>query len=688
MGGGLTGLNDLVVGFATSVIDPSSGFSNSSLPLAIPACAPSIPLPAGTPSSLGANPDPSATASNSLRVSFVEGFVGSFVNTPFSDNGGVGTQGIRFRIQLTGIPNGIAVYAPEIVSAASLASTGTVLGGSAATAITLVANASLDGSGGVPLPAAFPNRFDLVPVNSGTATLIYEVTSSAGTTGLETVSLFIALAGASPSDQGLISGAVSLAPIGTPTLNPAVPQFNPPAGTTLAAAVLSCSGPLPTFPSAPSILLSLSRLGFISPFGTIPTPQAFDVLIAGASPLNWTASITSISGGNWLSLSPTSGTGNTRVIATAQIAGLPLGSYSANISFTAPGATDSPFILPVTMDIVAVQLTATPASLSFTAVGGTNPASQQLTIGTNAGTLTWRASATTSSGGNWLSVSPSSGNTPGTATVSVNSQSLTPGVYQGSVTISADGAGNGPQVVTVSLSVGTPPPAIVANGILNSASYSKDAVVAGSIASIFGSNFATTTAVATSYPLPTVLAGTQVLVNNSPAPLYFVSPTQINFQMPQVAGSTALVVVVSNQSRSLAATVTLANFGPGLFTLNSSGSGQGLAVNQDITFNSAQNPAAAGSVIALFGTGLGATNPSVNTGEAASSTSLTVTVTKPVVLIGGVSAEVLFSGIVPGTAGFYQINARIPAGVSASAAVPVVLLIGGANSNTVTIAVR
>jgi uncharacterized protein (TIGR03437 family) len=688
MGGGLSGVNDVLLGFFTSVIDPSTGFANSPLPLRIASCNPPIPIPPGTPSFLGANPDPSATASNSLKVSLVEGSIGSFVSALFSDNGSIGTQGVRFRIQLTGIPSGIVVYAPEFVSATAAPTTGSVVSGGAATAITLVTGATLDGSGGVPLPGAFPNRFDLIAASAGTVTLVYEVVSSASLTGLETVNLFVALAGTVPTGLGTISGSVSLAPVGPSTANPSLPQFIGPAGTTLAALVESCSGTLPALPSSPSILLSASKASFITPFGTNPTPQTLDVLIAAPSPLSWSASISSISGGSWLSLSPTSGTGNVTVTLTAKSVGLPLGSYSAVVLFSAPGTTNGSITLPVTLDVAAVLLSATPSALNFSSIAGTSPASQQLTIATNAGTLAWRASATTTSGGNWLSVTPTSGATPATATISVNSQALTAGTYQGLVTISADGAANGAQVVGVTLTLGAPPPSISPNGILQGASFSRDGVVSsGSAVSIFGLNLATATATATSLPLQTVMGGAQVLVNNIPAPLYYVSSVQINFQMPVVTGSSAQVVVVTNQIRSLAATVAIAPAAPGLYTVNSAGFGQGIVANEDSSLNSAQNPARIGSVIAIFGTGFGATDPPLVPGQAPGNT-LSVTLTKPVVFIGGVAAEVQFSGLVPGTAGAYQVNARIPTGLPAGPAVSVFVSIGGANSNTVTVALQ
>jgi uncharacterized protein (TIGR03437 family) len=101
------------------------------------------------------------------------------------------------------------------------------------------------------------------------------------------------------------------------------------------------------------------------------------------------------------------------------------------------------------------------------------------------------------------------------------------------------------------------------------------------------------------------------------------------------------------------------------------------------------NPAKAGkSVIAIYCTGLG---PVVNppaTGAAASATELSPTIVPPAVTIGGVPANVLFSGLAPTFVGLYQINVEVPAGVSPGDAVAVAVSMGGAVSNTATVAIR
>jgi len=247
-------------------------------------------------------------------------------------------------------------------------------------------------------------------------------------------------------------------------------------------------------------------------------------------------------------------------------------------------------------------------------------------------------------------------------------------------------------------------PVVLPRGIVNGASFSTDAIVSpGSIASLFGENLAATTAGAewvssiqissTGTPthrlsLPTALRDTQVLVNGTPAALFYVSPAQINFQMPpNVTGPTAEVVVVSEGFAGLPASVGVAPAAPGIFTTNQQGAGQGAILHVDYTPNSAQNPAEQGSIVSIYCTGLGSTNPEILSGEAAGVNPLNETVQKPTVLIGGVPAEVLYSGLAPGYVSLYQINARIPRGI-AGTALPIQIQFGERSSNVATIAVR
>jgi uncharacterized protein (TIGR03437 family) len=148
-------------------------------------------------------------------------------------------------------------------------------------------------------------------------------------------------------------------------------------------------------------------------------------------------------------------------------------------------------------------------------------------------------------------------------------------------------------------------------------------------------------------------------------------------------------------------TLLIASASPGLFTMAQSGAGQAAALNRDLSVNSSSNPASPGSTIVLFGTGQGQVSPALPDAMPAPSAPLSNTVAVPTadgracitsqpsmcVAVGSGFAAVTYSGLAPGLVGVWQINATLPANTP-SGAVPVRVLINGAASNMVTIAVR
>jgi adhesin/invasin len=403
------------------------------------------------------------------------------------------------------------------------------------------------------------------------------------------------------------------------------------------------------------------------------------------------------SGANtWLSVSPASGSVSaspSALTVSVNPSGLAAGTYTGTVTVTASGAGSSPQSVKVTLTLTtsSAALALSTRLMQFAAAAGADPLPQTLQVqNTSASALSFTVTASTVSGGDWLAVSPASGSStaaaPGNVVVQVTSAGLAAGNYTGTLNISAN-ASNSPQAVTVNLAVGAPLPN--RNGFVNGASFSQTAVVSpGSIVSLFGSNLAPGTAAAASLPLPTTLAGVQVLVNGIPAPLFYVSPAQINFQMPAgITDTVVQVVIVSGSVQSLPVTVPIVTEDPGIFTIRSDGTGQAAALNADNSANGAGHPAAPGSVVQIFATGLGAVDPPVLPGQAAGSNPVSVTLSKPVVMMNGVGAEVLFSGLAPGFVGLYQVNARVPQSVT-GAAVSLQITINGRQSNAASIAVQ
>ncbi len=226
------------------------------------------------------------------------------------------------------------------------------------------------------------------------------------------------------------------------------------------------------------------------------------------------------------------------------------------------------------------------------------------------------------------------------------------------------------------------PPAVNAGGVVNAASYTpapNNQVAPGQIVSIFGSNFvASGSAHATGLPLPTQLGNVTVTACGQNIPLFNVFPGQINAQLPvecPTAGSQQLTVTASGQA-SAAQTINLAAASPGIFAVSGSGTGDAVIFHGNNSLVSAANPAHGGEQVVIYGTGLGATNPSFATGAAVTANNQTVN--RATVSIGGQNANVVYSGLTVGLAGLYQLNVIVPAALSGRQ--PVVVTMGSAVS--------
>lgn len=247
----------VVFGIVQQTLGAGSGVSNATT-LALAACGPAVVTPLGTPATLSGNPDLTAgttTPKSTLAVALNEGFLQAFTTAATLDNGfasqasptalqpnsGAATgTGLRFRINLTGIPSGFVVYTPEQVAVGSAAATGKVTGGGATAVITLVSGSAGDASGGT-VVAAVANQYDLVTPSSGTAAITYEVTTASDPTGLESVVVNVTLTGTATTGVGSISAQVSLGPVGPPTVNAALPQFAPINKPAVVATVSLCA---------------------------------------------------------------------------------------------------------------------------------------------------------------------------------------------------------------------------------------------------------------------------------------------------------------------------------------------------------------------------------------------------------------------------------------------------------------
>lgn len=217
-------------------------------------------------------------------------------------------------------------------------------------------------------------------------------------------------------------------------------------------------------------------------------------------------------------------------------------------------------------------------------------------------------------------------------------------------------------------------PVISAGGVLNGADYTPE-IAPGMMVSIFGQDLAARTTAAQAAPLPTELDGVSVEVTEpgkSPvrAPLYFVSPAQINIQMPfGIAAASIQVRVRTAQGLSDPATVAIVPRAPRLFTRSMDGKGEAIALHAlDYRLAGETSPAEPGGYLILYVTGLGEVRPASTLGHPGGDGGrlgpLNEVTEKVEVTLGGKSAAVLFAGLAPGLVGVYQVNLQTPADLS------------------------
>jgi uncharacterized protein (TIGR03437 family) len=220
-------------------------------------------------------------------------------------------------------------------------------------------------------------------------------------------------------------------------------------------------------------------------------------------------------------------------------------------------------------------------------------------------------------------------------------------------------------------------------GTVNLGSY-QTAIAPNGLISIFGQNLASS-AVATGTPLPLILGGTCVTLNNVALPLFMASATQINAQVPPgtAAGSFPLVVrSIANQAASASQTVTVAKYAPAALV---DPTGQLLLFHADGSYVNKNNPANRDEPLVMYAVGLGATTGgAVTAGMPSPTTPLAVSPTAAVYFgdPSWVQAAIIvdFAGLAPGMIGIYQLNLRVPGFHISGDSLLVTITAGGVSS--------
>lgn len=237
---------------------------------------------------------------------------------------------------------------------------------------------------------------------------------------------------------------------------------------------------------------------------------------------------------------------------------------------------------------------------------------------------------------------------------------------------------------------------LTADAIVNAGSYGGGSGVApGQLVAIFGAALGPDTpagaALGSDGRLASEFQGTKVTFDGVAAPISYLSNGQLNVVVPySVAGKATTQVAIVSPGRTVnTVTLPVLTAVPGVFTADSSGSGNCACLNENGSANSAQNPAVKGSVVVLYATGEGQTSPAGVDGQIAKGATLPKPVLPVTVKIAGRLATVDYAGAAPGlAAGVMQVNVRLPQDIP-SGNVPVQLIVGGiAADSSVTVAVQ
>jgi uncharacterized protein (TIGR03437 family) len=219
------------------------------------------------------------------------------------------------------------------------------------------------------------------------------------------------------------------------------------------------------------------------------------------------------------------------------------------------------------------------------------------------------------------------------------------------------------------------PPQI--SSVLNAADGGSD-IAPGGLISVYGTQLSPVNMATAELPLPTALANSCLSVNGLPVPVLFVSPNQVNAQMPfQAIGNVTLILRTPGGQSHNYNLVVLPN-APSVFLSGAAGPGTNTPTvvrnddNQLVT-NSHPVHRKSNTALVIYLTGLGPTSPAVGTGLPAPSDPLAVSLLQPIVTLGGEQLPLIFSGLAPGLVGVDQINVSVPFNVPTGMSVPLLI---------------
>jgi uncharacterized protein (TIGR03437 family) len=385
-----------------------------------------------------------------------------------------------------------------------------------------------------------------------------------------------------------------------------------------------------------------------------------------------------------------------KVTATA-VSGMPSGDSNATITLSgssfAPDNKAVAVILHVTTQPI---LDSSSAKVSLKGVQGAIKQTVTLALSNGGqGTLAVSGVTATAASGTWLSAQ--SVNNGAAVSITADPSSLTPNTYLGTVTIASNAANSSLTIPVQFIVEAQSAPVAFAGGAVNNGTFAAgEALAQGDIAAVFGDQFTLgDLAYPSGLPLPTTVKDTQVFVNDTPAPLFFISNGQIDFEVPfEVAPGAATVRVVRGGQQGNLIAVKIAASTPRFLLLNG---GPYAVLNTPDTpplvTGDPAHPAKAGDVVIAYVIGLGQTTPPVKTGVGAPTDPL-ARVPNVKVCLGqdtpfskATCFTPDFAGLAPTFVGLYQINVKIPGALPAGSSA-FYFTVGNVPSNVVQIALQ
>ncbi|MDQ2948669.1 MAG: hypothetical protein M3Y27_22480, partial [Acidobacteriota bacterium] len=201
--------------------------------------------------------------------------------------------------------------------------------------------------------------------------------------------------------------------------------------------------------------------------------------------------------------------------------------------------------------------------------------------------------------------------------------------------------------------------------VVNAADLSP-AIAPGGLITLFGQQLSPVNLATKEIPVPTALGDSCLTVNGLPIPMLFVSPNQINAQMPFETIGNVTVVLRTPGGVSDNYNTVVSPGAPGVFRSGVAGPETDIpTVLRDLNGElvTPSNPVHRGDVLVIYLTGLGQTSPAVPTGLPGPSDPLASALTAPQVSIGGISLSLIYAGLAPGEVGVNQINVKVPSTV-------------------------